>query len=536
MNSRTTVARTIGLSATVVLFVSALYVGGASTRAGASSHREAPLISNDAQADTTDVYAFVSPDRQDSVTLIGSWIPLESPEGGPNYYQFGDDVLYAINVDNVGDGKAHISYQFRFSTVRNNLNTFLYNTGPITSLNDPDWNVRQYVTVTEVITNAGVATENVLLANAAVPPVNIGDKSTPDFQALSDAAIHTIGTGPNQIKVFAGQTDDAFWVDLGSIFDLLSLRPQATPIGYPPPRGPSVGLDGLAGYNVHSIAIQLPIARVLQNADPAETTIGVWATSSRYSTRVLAPLGSVTNSGDQVQVSRLGMPLVNEAVLPLALKDAFNGLKPEQDYGLFTSGTAAGDLLASSVLTPELQTLLNALYSVPNPGKPRADILDIFLQGMVTAQPFTITTATGPVQLPAGFNVNRPKSASRQPAEMLRLNTAITGDLCHPTPQRLGVLAGDACGFPNGRRLADDVTEIELLAVAGAAWQALTGDTGFTFNPALINVLSDGLNTNDRPFRPSFPYLAYAHQGQEHVHPYIVRFIYPVMPVDSTTP
>jgi hypothetical protein len=480
------------------------------------------------------VYAFVSPDRQDSVTLIGSWVPLESPEGGPNYYSFGDDVLYELNVDNIGDGRPHISYQFRFKTATTNPNTFLYNTGPITSLTDPDWNIRQYYTVTEVISNSGGLTETVLFSNMTVPPVNIGDKSTPNYPALSDAGIYSNGSGANEIKVFAGQTDDPFWVDLGSVFDLLTLRPQAAPIGYPPPKGPSAGLDGLAGYNVHSIAIQVPTSRLLQyTAVPTETVIGVWATSSRFSTRVLSPLGGVVNSGDQVQVSRLGMPLVNEAVLPLALKDAFNGLRPDQDYGLFTSGTPAGDLLASSVLTPELQTLLNALYGVPNPGKPRADILDVFLQGMVTAQPFTITTASGPFVLPVGFNVNRPGAATRQPAEMLRLNTDIKGTTCHPTPQRLGVLAGDACGFPNGRRLADDVTEVELLAVAGATWQPLTGDTSFSFNPALVNVLSDGLDYNDKPFRSTFPYLAYAHQGQNHVHPFLIYWSWPLMSKDA---
>jgi hypothetical protein len=520
------------LMLTSALLIGSLFVASNGAPVGASSHREAPLISNDAQADTTDVYAFVSPDRQDSVTLIGSWIPLESPEGGPNYYKFGDDVVYAINVDNVGDGKARISYQFTFNTVINNPNTFLYNTGSVTSLTDSDLNVRQYFTVTEVISDGVSTTTNVLMTNKQVPPVNIGDKSTPNFPSLSDAGIYSTGSGTNEIKVFAGQTDDPFWVDLGSVFDLLTLRPQAAPIGYSAPKGPSVGLDGLAGYNVHSIAIQVPIARVTQGS---ETVIGVWATSSRYSTRVLGALGSVTNSGPLVQVSRLGMPLVNEAVLPLALKDAFNSIDPTVDFPLATSGTAAGDLLLKSVLTPELQTLLGALYAVPNPGKPRNDIFDIFLQGMVTAQPFTITAGITPTVLPSGFNVNRPTSASRQPAEMIRLNTAIKGGLCKSPPDyKLGLLGGDACGFPNGRRLQDDVTEIELLAVAGAAWQPLTNDTSFSFNPALVGVLTDGLTNNDVPFRNTFPYLAYAHQGQEHVHPYILRSTYPLIARDSS--
>lgn len=498
----------------------------------ASSHREAPLISNDAQADGTDTYAFVSPDRPDSVTLIGSFIPLESPEGGPNYYKFGDDVVYDLNVDPIGDAIDHVKYRFEFSSQTTNPNTFLYNTGPITSVNPPSasWNIRQYFTVTEIITKAGVMTSSVLFGNKLVPPVNIGMKSTPNFEALSDQGIYSTGSGANEIKVFAGQSDDPFWVDLGGVFDLLTLRTQKAPIGYANV-GPTVGLDGVAGYNVHSIAIQVPVTRVLQYSTvPTETVIGVWATSSRYSQRVLGALGSVTNSGNLVQVSRLGMPLVNEAVIPLALKDAFNSIPPSVDFPLATSAIpgleSQGALLLSSVLTPELQTLLNGLYGVPNPGKPRSDIFDIFLQGMVTAQPFTITTGgvggtATPVTLPAGFNVNRPSAGTRQPAEMIRLNTAIKGGLCSPTPQRLGILAGDACGFPNGRRLYDDVTEIELLAVAGAAWQPLTNDTSFNFNPSLISVLTDGIDRNDKPFRANFPYLAYAQSGQDHIHPYI---------------
>ena len=250
--------------------------------------------------------------------------------------------------------------------------------------------------------------------------------------------------------------------------------------------------------------------------------IGVWATTSRPSVRTVGALNSVAYSGADVQVSRLGMPLVNEAVIPLALKDAFNSIPPSVDVPLATGQIpgleAAGALLLKSVLTPELQSLLGALYGVPNPGKPRSDIFDIFLAGMQLAQPFTITTGgvggtAAPVTLPAGFKVTRPQNLV-QGGEMLRLNTSVKGSLCAPVPQRLGILAGDACGFPNGRRLADDVTNIELLAIAGAAWQPLTNDTSFSFNPALIGVLDTGVHYNDVPYRYSFPYLAYAHQGQ----------------------
>jgi hypothetical protein len=211
------------------------------------------------------------------------------------------------------------------------------------------------------------------------------------------------------------------------------------------------------------------------------------------------------------------MPLVNEVVIPLALKDAFNGLKPEQDLAAYQSIP----LLQRSVLTPELQTLLNGLYGVPNPGKPRQDLFDVFFTGISTTMPFTISTPGGPVELPAGFNVNKfTKGTGIQPAEMIHLNTAIRpGGVCAPTPDyKLGLLGGDACGFPNGRRLQDNVTHIELLAVAGAAWPLLTGDTSFSMNPGLVNVLTDGVDHNDVPFRYTFPYLASPHGGDTRVH------------------
>ena len=484
----------------------------------ASSHREAPLTSADAYIDTTDVYAFVSPDRTDSVTLVGNWIPYEQPEGGPNYYKFGDDVLYALHVDNVGDAKSHLTYEFTFNTAVRNPNTFLYNTGTIKTLTDPNWNVRQFYTVTEVALGSkdAMPTRTVLGSNLPVPPVNIGSKSTPGYDKLASAAIQSLNTSDGPVKVFAGQRDDPFFVDLGSIFDLLSLRGQAAPIGY---AARTPGLDGLSGFNVHSIAIQVPISRLTKGG---QSVIGVWATSSRQSMRALSPLGGVSTSGEWVQVSRLGMPLTNEAVLPLALKDAFNGLTPDQDYGLFASGTPAGDLLKKSVLDPELGNLLNALYKVPKPAGPRTDLLAIFLTGMKTTKEFTIKTGKGDVKLPPGTNVNQPPNG--QPAEMLRLNTdpafrpGYKGNLCAPTPNyALGLLGGDACGFPNGRRLEDDVTDIELLAVAGAAYPVLTDDN-FNFSPSLIGVLSDSVDHNDKPFTTTFPYLASPHQGQEHTH------------------
>jgi hypothetical protein len=498
----------VGMTAVLLAGTMAVANGGP---AAASSHREAPLISNDPVADNTDTYAFVSPDNPDTVTLIGSWIPGQLPQGGPNYYGFGNDVVYNIHVDLDGNAKPDITYKFEFRTETRNPNTFLYNVGPINSLDDPNWNVRQFGKVTEIAYDAdGKTYETVICDVLPVAPANIGTKSNPKYDPVWLSSIEEVPVNEGIMKLFAGPTDDPFWVDLGSVFDLLTLRGNPPPVGYE--KGRKTPTDGLKRFNVHSIAIQVPIAKLLKDAPAGETVIGVWADSQRYTTRVIGDLGAVTNSGDLKQVSRLGMPLVNEVVLPLALKDAFNSIPPSVDFPLFTSGTPAGNLLAQSVLTPELQTLLGALYGVPNPGKPRTDILAIFLTGMKTTKPFTIQTKNGPVELPAGFNVNQPMNVV--PAEMIRLNTAIKGDLCKPQPDyRLGLLGGDACGFPNGRRLQDDVTDIELLAVAGAAYSVLTNDT-FNFNPALIDVLRDNLDINDKPFRNSFPYLATPHQGQ----------------------
>ncbi|NJN19408.1 MAG: DUF4331 domain-containing protein [Oscillochloris sp.] len=486
--------------------------------------------------------------------LIANYIPFSAPEGAPNFNSFSPNVLYEINIDTVGDGLAHVKYQFQFETTRSSTPTFLYNTGPVTTLADPDLHVRQTYSVTEIVTYGTNVTTTTLASDLPVPPPHIGSKSTPNYAALVNEALSAgqISNGGDDIKVFAGPRDDPFWVDLGSIFDLLSLRGQASPIGYP--GGPTVGVDNLTGFNVYSLAIEVPAARLLDGAPEGETVIGGWTSASRRSTRVLANITDVLAgdaasqdeaSGPYVQVSRLGMPLVNEAVIPAQLKDAFNNLAPSLDAVIYTADTAplagVGDLLQTSVEDPELGRLLCALYSVPlprdtdancstevdlnTPGSGRIDIFKIFLTGMTLTDQFTINTATGPVTLAAGTVVNQPTKGSDGngagivPAEMLRLNTALKGDLCAPMPSRLGVLGGDACGFPNGRRLADDVVEIELLAVAGAAFNVLApAAENFAFNADLIGVLSDSVDRNDRPFSSTFPYLAMPHQGQEHVH------------------
>jgi len=496
----------------------------ASLQTGASSHREAPLISKDPYADNTDTYVWIPSGQTKNIVLAASWIPFEGPEGGPNYFEWDDRVLYDIHVDHDGDAVADVTYTLSSRTEVQNPDTFLYNTGPITKLNDADWNRRQYISVTETWA-MGAQPKNTPRVNRLVrdeltAPVNIGSKSTPKYANLANAAEFSMrASNGDRVKVFGGQTDDAFWVDL-QVFDLLTLRGQPAPIGYS--TGNNDPVDSVSGFNVHSLIVEVPIARLTRG----DTVLGVWAGARRATMPVLNSAEVDPESTDYVQVSRLGMPLVNEVVLPMGLKDTFNSIPPSADLTVY-------EALQESVEDPEVGNLLCALYGVPLPGDAnndcateytagtprtgRGDIFDIFLTGMVLADEFTIQTRNGPTTLPAGFNVNRP--ANVVPAEMIRINTAIKGNLCPRVPSRLGVLGGDACGFPNGRRPMDDTVEIELLAVAGAAYSVLDGrDTDFTFNPDLISVLDDGIDANDVPFQTAFPYFAVAQSGQEHVH------------------
>lgn len=524
--SRTITLLGLGLAAMLMVITVLL----SSSSAAASSHREAPLISKDPFADNTDTYAWVPEGQTDNVALAAAWIPFEGPEGGPNYFEWDDQAQYHIHVDNDGDAAPDLTYTLQSTTViRDPLNTFLYNVGPIDSPDSTNWN--RYQTYDLTLTDENGTT--LLCDDCFAPPVNIGSKSTPDFESLVQAATYDL---PGGGKVYAGQTDDPFFVDL-QVFDLLTLRGQAPPIGYS--TGTNIPVDALAGFNVHSLVIEVPIA----NVTDGDSVIGVWSTTTREGASVF------DNGADPaVQVSRLGMPLVNEVVIPMGAKDIFNGLAPENDLAVYIDQGAFAGLLQEAVENPEVGTLLCALYGVPLPedsdndcnteytptdgagvgaGSGRGDIFQIFLTGITIpdGKSFTIETANGPVTLDGPFNVNTP--ANVQPAEMIRLNTAISGGLCHPTPQRLGVLAGDACGFPNGRRPMDDTVEIALLAVAGATYELLDDeDDTFSFNPALIGVLTDGIDANDVPFHgqsstrdiATFPYFATAQSGQSHLH------------------
>jgi len=299
---RIAVLLVLGAAASAAILVAA----PSPERSTASSHREAPLISDDPAADNNDVYVFRSPDRPNTVTFVATYIPLEEPAGGPNFNKFGDDVLYAINVDNDGDAEEDISYRFRFNTRTRNGNTFLYNTGPIDTLSDTDWNRRQFYSVRRV--KGGNST--LLGENLPTPPVNIGPRSTPNYGSLMQAAVQEL---PGGIKAYAGQSDDPFYVDLGSVFDLAGLRPFNP--AHVIPLDAENGVDGVGGFNTHAIVLQVPIRQLtrdgeLHAADDRKAVVGVYATASRQKLQVIDANGRRRDSGDYVQVSRLAEPLV----------------------------------------------------------------------------------------------------------------------------------------------------------------------------------------------------------------------------------
>jgi hypothetical protein len=450
-----------------------------------SSHREAPEISKDPCADSTDLYAFVSPDKPDTVTLIANYIPLEGPAAGPNFYQFGDDVVYDIKIDTEGKSEPNITYQFRFSSQLDDPDTFLYNTGPITSLSSSSWNRRQTYSVTRIDAHG----THVLGRHLISPPCNIGPLSTPDYEAaLARKAIHTLSDGS---KVFAGQRAEGFYVDLGSIFDLGNLRPFQSLNVF----GKALGFVNAAGVNstkflnVHSIALQVPISRVTKHG---RHVIGVWTTASRQRARVApADGGKVISSGSWRQISRLGMPLVNEVLIPLGKKDFWNTQLPANDKQF-----------AHYVAHPELAGLLPVLYPGVFPNlaalvtakSARADLEAILLTGIPKGIVPGFHNFTGPVE-----------------ADMLRLNTSIPPS---SSPNILGLIGGDAAGFPNGRRVFDDVVSVELRAIAGATYPLVNNK--FMPDPA-AGELTDGLTPSSLggPFLDAFPYLGVPYDGYD---------------------
>ena len=472
----------------------------------ASSHREAPLIAGDPAADNTDLYAFLNPSDPTRLTIIANYVPLEEPAGGPNYFPFDPTVRYQIHVDNNGDGVADVTYRFAFntrSTAKNfaGIPTFLYNDGPVTSLTDPNLLEKQTYTVQR---------NNVNLHSSAgtlrTPPVNVGPRSTPDYASTAAKAVFTLNDGT---RVFAGQRDDAFFVDLGSIFDLAGLRPFNTLHAIPLPA--AAGVDGVGGFNTNAIALDIPLNRLTKDhAQPTgpndpDAVIGVWATASRKKIRILTSNGQIQGRGPWVQVSRLGNPLINEVIIPKGKKDYWNRQTPKGDAQF-----------AKYYRAPELTAVANVLYSALDDAATtnRNDLVAILLTGLNIP-----TSAT----VPTGLQFTRTGSTM---ADELRVNTGIKPNSAGAcvfgvsgggTPSRLGALEGDLCGFPNGRRLGDDVTDIELRALVegyGPTLNAVLGVPNRTPN----NLIGDGVDANDLPFLTSFPFEATPWPGYEHTH------------------
>ena len=474
------IALAVALGAVALVLV--LLRGAAPDAAKASSHSEAPLISQDPRADNTDLYAFVSPDRPNTVTLVANYIPLEAPASGPNFYSFDDTVAYDINIDNNGDSVEDLTYRFRFTTQTRNPNTFLYNTGPINSLGDQNWNRPQTYSLTLIKHGPGsTTTSQVLGDNIPTPPDNVGPRSTPNYGALADAAVTTL---PGGIKVFAGQRDDPFYVDLGSVFDLAGLRPfnpfHAIPLGA------ESGRDALHNYGVHTIAIQVPTDQVTTFSNKI---IGVYASASRQMVRVLRKDGTNEQTGPFVQVSRLGEPLINEAVIPLGQKDFWNRSDPEDD-----------EQFVGFYRSPEVSRLENALYGAP----PQGHVGGVLQPISATDREDLVSILLTGVQVNPSFNLN---FTGPRKADLLRLNTSIAPTAPAGQGDRLGVLDGDLAGFPNGRRLEDDVVDIELRAFAEGYGPFLHSVLGLP-DKSPNDQLGDGVNTNDKTFLDHFPYVA----------------------------
>lgn len=561
------------------VFLGAMSLGSATY---ASSHREAPLISRDPQADNTDLYAFRSPDDPNTITIIANYIPFELPEGGPNYFSFGKNVRYEIHIKNktttTGDD---ITYRFTFSQVNQDTTTF--------------FNIRlgqQNLKTTYVCEKSldGGASWTTIVSTGIVPPANIGPRSITNgtvglgassYLSLMTGAIATASTGEN---VFCGPADDPFFVDLAGAFDLGNFRPSGLSSNAPK--------DGLARFNCHTIALKIPINMLQKTGLSASSAvsildgdfvIGVWASASRKQLRTLS-LGNDSSSGSWVQVSRIGMPLTNEAVIPIGMKDKWNATNPSNDaqfikyfsnpeLALYMDNSAFGTAVpslnalrvqASSLGAFDFRNTHTGLWGLkgspavsgtalaeaafggfllPDSTSPRAvDILPIFYTGVPNLIPYQLATGKTGGPLSAG----KPFINNFLPTigDMLRLNMAVPPtSRTDPNFSSLGLVkaavlgltdatyAGTSIqfipnmdGFPNGRRLEDDVTTIELQAVGGLVLAAIglwfddyTG-TGSPVTPRLINALqfNAGVTQNDTTLQASFPYVQQPWQGYDH--------------------
>ena len=422
-----------------------------------SSHREAPNIALDPTADNTDVYAFTAKDAPGALTVVANWIPGEVPANGPNFFRFDDRARYYIHIDNDGDGRPDVSYRFVFNS-KVNPDSYLQAFPGVESIRDPKLYQRQsYDIIRETHRSNGKTREKRIANNLPVAPSYAGPKTFPNYNNVAGGAVRNLRGGG---KVFAGQRDDPFFVDLGAIFDAANLREGTGNQGE--------GKDDLSGFSIHAIVLQVPESKVTKNhrsvsgSDASNAVVGVWSTTERRKIEVTSADfdSSKGSKGKWVQVSRLGNPLVNEVVIPAGKKDKFNRTRPHNDaanYGQY-------------VVEPELAKILNALFDIGAPEKDRTDIVLALLQGL------------------PGLNQ---QTDDPLPVDTLKLNLGVP-----PTQNenRFGVIGGDNAGFPNGRRLGDDVVDIELEVVAG-------------FLKGNKVPLGDGVDGNDKPFLNAFPYL-----------------------------
>jgi hypothetical protein len=463
----------LGAASVAALAAGALAVSGVS----GSSHREAPGILVDPTADNADVYAFTAPDAPDKLTVVANWIPLEDPAGGPYFGKLDPKARYYVKIDNTGDGREDVAYRWQFKQRFRNPNSFLYAAPTVDSVDDPDINfVQTYDLYRETYRRGRQTGERRIARDVPVAPDNVGPKTIPNYAQVSAGAVKPL---PGGGKTFVGPADDAFFVDLGAVFDGINIdKPGRPGIGLGNQGG---GKDDVAGYNTHSFVLQVPESDVTADGRSVSGTkrpnavVGVWATTERQRVSVLS---SRHRGGRKsryqrrwTQVSRLGNPLINEVMVPLGLKDKFNRTSPADDAANF--GAAA--------LAPEPARLLNALFGLGVKETNRTDIV----QALLTGVPGLTQIGSKPV-----------------PADTLKLNLGVPPSA---NPNRFGVLANDIAGFPNGRRLTDDVVDIELRVIAGAL---LPADQGGKQIP-----LGDGVDQNDKPFRSTFPYVALPDSG-----------------------
>ena len=452
----------------------------------ASSHREAPITALDQKADITDWFAFVSPEHPDRVILILNVDPFLEPSNGPNYFPFDPNILYEMKIDNNHDGNSDITFQFRFTSQINSPGVFtgffggLPNLPPITALNGPGsegLSERQTYTVTMVTKNGSVQISSG--QNLFAVPTNVGPRTMPNYAALMQQGIYTLSNG---MRVFAGTVSDPFFIDLGANFDSLNYRQTdgggVLPAAIDADDQHNYAPNAVAGFNVNTMILEVPITMLTSDGQvhpptDAAAVIGTWGTTSRQRVSVL---GGAAEFGGWAQVQRLGNPLINELIIGTGSKDRFSMDAPVNDLQF-----------SNFFLNPLLATILGSV-GVPVPPAPRTDLLPL-------------------VQYMAPICPGCPKNGAGPIADLLRLNTGIP-PTAPAMQKRLGFIAGDMAGFPNGRRPFDDVVDISLRAVGGILANAQKYGT----------LLGDGVNISSSPLQTTFPFLGAAYDGRNNAH------------------